>query len=512
MLDVYKDQFVAEDDLANIKIDKQNWLPQSSGIEIQSRSAGLLEKLWAQLTTQTTGTVSALAKLKDPVNIIYFGPPGTGKTYELNSLLDRYTSTASAVSKEQWLAQELQPLRWFDVVVMALNDLGGSAKVAAIEEHIFVQQKAKAVGRTRHIRAQIWATLQTHTVEISETVNYSKRQAPYIFDKSTASVWHLTGDWQEACEDQLRQADALQAGPNDSKAQRRYEFVTFHQAYSYEEFVEGLRPVIDEDSGELVYKVVPGVFRRLCQLAQNDPAQRYAMFIDEINRGNIAKILGELINLVEIDKRGEFNGDSVLLKGMSLTLPYSGDKFSVPKNLDIFGTMNTADRSIALLDTALRRRFIFKELMPKSDYISGAGGDGYIDDGEGGVIDLRALLDSMNKRIRFLLNRDVMLGHAYLSKVKEFESLKSVMLNQFVPLLQEYFYDDWYRIQLVLCDVGAGGKKIEPQIVRHRVISSKGVFGFEHDDFEDAVEYEVVSRKLLAPDAVRKIYEDPATN
>lgn len=109
--------------------------------------------------------------------------------------------------------------------------------------------------------------------------------------------------------------------------------------------------------------------------------------------GNIAKFFGELITLIEIDKRGHFDTSGEQLKGMSLTLPYSGDKFSVPSNLDIYGTMNTADRSIALLGTALRRRFHFKELMPNSPAISGPRGDGYIEDGEGGVINLRALLD-----------------------------------------------------------------------------------------------------------------------
>lgn len=511
VVDVFKDSYITDEDLNKINIDNQKWFPQASGIGIKPRSAGLLEKIWRQVNKRSEmSTKVENSVVKEPINLIYYGPPGTGKTYELSALLDRYVSPASSVSLEQWLAQELQPIRWFDVIFMALHDLGGSAKVSQIEEHKFVQQKAKSVGRTKHIRAQIWSTLQTHTVETSNTVNYNKRHTPFVFDKDENSIWSLAGAWRDPCEDQLQLYKALSTGPQDSREQKRYEFVTFHQAFSYEEFVEGLRPEIDEDSGEVVYKVVPGVFRRLCQLAQNDPNNRYAMFIDEINRGNIAKILGELITLIEIDKRGEFvneKGESCLIGGMSLTLPYSGENFSVPKNIDIYGTMNTADRSIALLDTALRRRFVFKELMPNSSIISGAGGDGYIPDGDGGIINLRALLDTLNKRIQFFLGRDVTLGHAYLNKVKDFDSLKLVLLNQFIPLLQEHFYDDWERIQMIFGDIGPGGRSLDPQIISHRILSATNVFGFEPDGFESVKDYRIATFKEITPDAIRKIYE-----
>lgn len=513
IIDPYKDPFVSQDDLNTIKIDNQNWSPQQSGIEIKKRSAGLLQKLWSQVTKRASSrsAVTPFATVSEPQNLILYGPPGTGKTYELSNLLEKYTTPSSIVSREQWLAQELQSIRWFDVICMALYTLGGSAKVADIEQHEFLQQKAKAIGRTKNVRAQIWATLQSHTVEESVTVKYAKRLTPQVFDKSTDSTWRLVGDWRDACEDQIQQADALKKGPPDCQGQARYEFVTFHQAYGYEDFVEGLRPIIDEDSGEVVYKVIPGVFRRLCQLAVSDPAHRYALFIDEINRGNIAKIFGELITLIERDKRTEFDAEGKFIKGnggIFLTLPYSGERFTVPKNLDIYGTMNTADRSIALLDTALRRRFNFKELMPNSSIISGSRGDGYIEDGEGGVINLRAMLDAMNQRIRFLLNRDMMLGHAYLCNVKDFLGLKEVILNQFIPLLQEYFYDDWRRIQLVFRDIAADGKKLEPQIIEHSTLRKIDIIGFDHDDYEDLIEYRVARSSDITPEGIRKIYEN----
>ena len=147
-----------------------------------------------------------------------------------------------------------------------------------------------------------------------------------------------------------------------------------------------------------------------------------------------------------------YTGSGTVVSGLEVTLPYPGARFGVPVNIDVFGTMNTADRSIALLDIALRRRFEFEELIPTPGTLLGRDGDGLIDDGNGGDIDLRQLLDVMNKRLTHLLHRDQTIGHAYLMKVSNFDSLKRVMSREIIPLLQEYFYEDWHRIPLVLAD------------------------------------------------------------
>ncbi|EGK8037123.1 AAA domain-containing protein [Campylobacter lari] len=322
-------------------------------------------------------------------------------------------------------------------------------------------------------------------------------------------------------------------------------FTTFHQSYGYEEFIEGIKPILNDDNiQELKYEIKDGVFKELCKKAldnrdsiknfnfyidklkektkedDNNPEKYfelpntkysiqyrggetfrikfddmsknyrdypvnidnieklyktsstdeiynsayvkailnylklqgledykekdektnlpYIIIIDEINRGNVSKIFGELITLIEPSKRIDES------EGLKVTLPYSGEKFGVPKNVYIIGTMNTADRSITSLDTALRRRFEFIEMMPKPNVLS--------DNCEG--VNLQELLKAINTRIEYLLDREKTIGHAFFIGIENLEKLKKVFQNKIIPLLQEYFYNDYTLIDAVLNENG----------------------------------------------------------
>lgn len=315
-------------------------------------------------------------------------------------------------------------------------------------------------------------------------------------------------------------------------------FTTFHQSMSYEDFIEGIKPLEPSDEDiYLKYEIQPGIFKKICEAAktpnQRDfsvayenfiqdlssmdkldlktptgssfsvtlnsrnnlslytggniegngsltkenlqiyfnekekikywkgyyegvanylmtkykysktekQRQKFVLIIDEINRGNVSQIFGELITLIEDDKR---LGNS---EALEVVLPYSKEKFGVPPNLYIIGTMNTADRSVEALDAALRRRFSFEEIRPKPEVITNrVKGDKGIVEG----IDLGQVLETLNKRIELLVDKDHQIGHSYFLSVENLKELKSAFQNKIIPLLQEYFFGDYGKIGLVL--------------------------------------------------------------
>ena len=212
------------------------------------------------------------------------------------------------------------------------------------------------------------------------------------------------------------------------------EFITFHQSYSYEEFIEGIRPVVRD--GQVSYEVKDGAFKKFVAVARENPDKNHVFIIDEINRGNISKIFGELITLLEGDKREGQEG------GLPLKLPYSEEEFIIPPNIYLLGTINTADRSIAMLDVALRRRFIFKKYMPDSDLVVKNVED----------IPLRQIMNTVNKKIANKRGKDYQIGHSYFmkEKIKNEKDLKRVWYEQIMPLLNEYFYEEDANLESII--------------------------------------------------------------
>lgn len=221
----------------------------------------------------------------------------------------------------------------------------------------------------------------------------------------------------------------------------RVEFVSFHPSYSYEDFVEGYRPAPGQ-GGRLSEKPVPGPFRRFCESAHKHPDVRHTLFIDEINRANVAKVFGELITLLEPSKRCPPTPNLDFSEARSaVRLQYSGDMLAVPANLDIIASMNTADRSVQSIDRALRRRFEFVETAANPNLLPAEKIEG---------VDLRAMLKAINDRIEFLIDGDHAIGHALFMGIHNLWDLRRTISRRVIPLLQEYFFEDLSKAKLAL--------------------------------------------------------------
>lgn len=419
----------------------------------------------AQNATETMKPATTL-----PLNQILYGPPGTGKTYTLqNEYFDQFTLKETTITREQYLEQVISELNWWQVISIAVLDLG-VAKVHAIHEHEFVKIK-EALSSSKTVRPTIWGQLQRHTILDCPYVNVSDRSEPLYFTKNEDSEWTID---HALLKEYFPEAfSLLDSSKNYQPALgtdiKNYEFITFHQSFSYEDFLEGIKPKMDDGEQDLAYEIQDGIFKRLCLKAEADPTNKYALFIDEINRGNVSAIFGELITLIEEDKRlGAANA-------LQAKLPYSKMSFGVPSNLYIIGTMNTADRSVEALDTALRRRFSFKELLPDPSIVAQKEFTDY---------PRVMIMEKINNRIELLLDKNHTLGHAYFIKNDFEHSFK----NEIIPLLQEYFYNDCGKLGLILGKGFVRAKELTST-------SNQNIFA----DFETKNEIDIVKSYELIP-------------
>ena len=441
-----------------------------------------------------------------PKNLILYGPPGTGKTYSLLTDIRPLFQLDNGV--DGGIALDVSELTWFQVTALALDELGPS-EVPTLASHPLVQAKYAERGIRSSLNANLWGRLQMHAVKDSKTVKYERRSGATIFDRLPDGRWHLPEGLPEEVK-ALREPGGADLDPVDNQF-----FVAFHPSFTYEDFVEGLRPESDaEDESIVRYPIRAGIFKLACERAVQlsgfsagldafcrleaterrrllEDAPPVVVFVDEISRGNVARIFGELITLLETDKRLGSRHEVIV------DLPGSRRRFGVPSNLWLIGTMNTADRSVVALDTALRRRFAFRECPPRPDLLDGIDVEG---------IDLGHMLRTINERILRLRDRDHLIGHAFFMGMAKDAShrtvaeLRRVFREAIVPLLQEYFYDDLGRIGLIL-----GGAFVQGESRDDDIFAS----GFEHgqrEDLADRTVWRLTDLDLLLAEDFAAIY------
>ncbi|WP_296405535.1 AAA family ATPase [Psychrobacter sp.] len=366
----------------------------------------------------------------EPTNLIFTGVAGTGKTHRLLEIQKQYDESVDG-SWESWRVQQVSHYGWCEVVCAVLLLEDRLMTVPEMMRHPLVIDKSTANKRNENINQTLWVQLNKHAHPESLTVNTTLRSANYYFDKTGASQWFLLEEVKATLRTQLAELLALYEGEGRQYYAKKFVvsrscLLSFHQSYGYDEFVEGIRPRINPQTGQMQYEVQQGAFLELCTKASNDPNHRYAMLIDEINRANTSQVFGELMSVIEPSKR--MGGATP----MSVRLAYSGRQFSVPSNVDIYATMNTQDLSLAMLDSAFRRRFEFITCYSDSSVLTD------VKDEEGESVDLARLLQALNQRLLTLFGAEAQLGHSYFMDINNIAQLAKRLYRQVIPQIIEY--------------------------------------------------------------------------
>lgn len=472
-------------------------------------------------------------KVNFPLNQILYGPPGTGKTYNTIAKAIEIIELRR-VEKEEIKDEEKRKAlkKQFDEYVQS-----GQIKFVTFHQSYGYEEfveglKAYTEDKNIHYRVED-GIFKEICKRIKECKEHKKWKVPQISEDRFDKLYDIYAA-------NLPNYAKNETSNKKLKTSDGYEF------YLYKNTTQGIEArsassadgnpmpmskdslkkiLFDQDNSKSSYRYGTHPDAILEDMLSTMP---YVLIIDEINRGNISKIFGELITLIEPSKR--LGADD----GLMVELPYSQhkreeekEKFGVPSNLYIIGTMNTADRSIALMDTALRRRFEFVEMMPQPELlgtikIKYKGIDQeekYID------IDFITMLKTINERIEYLYDRDHMIGHAYFMSLKnsaDISELASIFKNKILPLLQEYFYDDWEKIRLVLGDnqkektneTNSDNKQEnnKTQFITKNKKRASELFGGRIEDIDDKVLYEINFKAFSDPQSYIKIYSQESTD
>ena len=426
-------------------IDESCYSDAEHNILVQDVAYFIYDKINTEEVSAMSSEIKNLNTI--PLNQILYGPPGTGKTYKLENIIKDYIYPQIADEHESTNIYDdillNNDLNWVEKIIFAfkinnsqnkpLTDVQIS-KLPLIQRWFSISSNYKD---ERSLICSIRGEIQKNAIR-KEGI-YARHENDYFERQENGFILIDDGEkiYNELCEHYDININSFDNNIQTDKsilAKDYYVFCTFHQSYSYEEFVEGIRPIInkskqdetfkDKNSSTMQFDFHCGIFKDMCIKAKKEPNKKFFIFIDEINRGNISKIFGELITLIEKDKREKVVEDGREYHTIEVTLPYTNDRFTVPNNLYIVGTMNTADKSLALLDVALRRRFEFVPMYPKYD-----------------LKDLKhkEFLEALNDRIYFeKKSADFLIGHTYFLG-SEAEDLSEVMNKKVTPLLMEYF-------------------------------------------------------------------------
>ncbi|MGI2107482.1 McrB family protein [Shewanella frigidimarina] len=476
---------------------QQQWSPQSSGIEINPLIAEELEKLWVNNSNNFLIEEPVKMKLESlPVNKILYGPPGTGKTY---NTINQALAIVEPASLQEGFSRTQLKAKFDEFVSSGQIVFTTFHQSFSYEDFVEGLRAESENGQLNYkIESGIFKQICERASEGVTETDDPFDQALTIFTDALAShdglmtLKTITGKEFDV---EYGGGNTLLVYPKSNKSLKN----------GYTASLALVRQLYRTGSKKGIYNpsYVDGVLRYLksnCGLQDyqsqsiNSPVKPFVLIIDEINRGNISNIFGELITLIEPSKR---SGGA---EALSVKLPYSKESFSVPSNLHIIGTMNTADKSLAQVDIALRRRFEFVELMPQHGLLSGIAFDG---------IDVAKILKTINQRIELLYDREHTIGHSFFLPLKDdptIERLARIFELEILPLLEEYFFEDWERVGQVLGDhlkTDASLQFIEEKFTDSSVLQLMG-----NDWSQDGIRpYQRNDAALSNPDAYKGIYD-----